>query len=510
MMTPTRQQDAHSAGYLWTNALLIVAVFIVLIGSYWSTAAQIGRIWWGSETYAHGMVVIPIFVWLLWYNRASLASQRSEPTLWAVLPIVLAGLGWILGKLVSVNALAHASLATMVVASLAGVLGWRLASVLMFPLAFLFFAVPIGDFMLPTLMRWTAEFTVFALRLSGVPVYQEGLFFVVPNGRWSVVEACSGIRYLIASLMVGSLYAYLNYRSARRRALFMLVAVLVPIVANWVRAYIIVMLGYLTDNRIAAGVDHLLYGWVFFGIVILLMFWVGSFWREDSDAPRSSAPRATAVVRRGLAGAVVALLAVAMVFPQALAYIEKPVEHFTVELNAPAPAGAWTLEAEDPLGYRPTYSGHRGELLQFYRHASGRQVGLYVAYYAEQREGAELVSWANRIAGEGPKAAWQTFGEERDRLDSERVRRAVIANQHGRIAVWYWYWSDGRIVTSDVRAKVMLALDHLTGRPDDAAFIAVFTSIDDQPDEVRPLIQSFLTDHRDSLEAELRRVEARR
>jgi hypothetical protein len=164
MMTPTRQQDAHPLSHLWTNVLLIVAVFIVLIGSYWSTAAQIGRIWWGSETYAHGLVVIPVFVWLLWYNRASLASQRSEPTLWAVLPIVLAGLGWILGKLVSVNALAHASLVTMVVASLAGVLGWRLASVLMFPLAFLFFAVPIGEFLMPTLMRYTAEFTVLALR----------------------------------------------------------------------------------------------------------------------------------------------------------------------------------------------------------------------------------------------------------------------------------------------------------------------------------------------------------
>ena len=65
------------------------------------------------------------------------------------------------------------------------------------------FAVPVGEFLLPVFMEWTADFTVLALRLSGIPVYREGLQFVIPSGNWSVVEACSGIRYLIASLMVG-------------------------------------------------------------------------------------------------------------------------------------------------------------------------------------------------------------------------------------------------------------------------------------------------------------------
>ena len=82
-----------------------------------------------------------------------------------------------------------------------------------FPLGFLFFAVPIGDFMLPQLMEWTADFTVLALRLSGVPVYREGLQFIIPSGAWSVVEACSGIRYMIASVTVGCLFAYLSYRA---------------------------------------------------------------------------------------------------------------------------------------------------------------------------------------------------------------------------------------------------------------------------------------------------------
>ena len=71
--------------------------------------------------------------------------------------------------------------------------------------------------------------------------------------------------------------------------MFMSAAILVPIVANWLRAYMIVMLGHLSNNRLAVGVDHLIYGWIFFGLVMLLLFWVGSFWRStDMPAP---APR---------------------------------------------------------------------------------------------------------------------------------------------------------------------------------------------------------------------------
>ncbi len=94
-----------------------------------------------------------------------------------------------------------------------GVFGNDVTRRILYPLAFLFFAVPAGDFLMPTLMDHTADFTVMALRLSGVPVFREGNYFTIPSGNWSVVEACSGLRYLIASITLGVLFAYLNYRA---------------------------------------------------------------------------------------------------------------------------------------------------------------------------------------------------------------------------------------------------------------------------------------------------------
>ena len=105
----------------------------------------------------------------------------------------------------------------MLVLSVPAVLGIDVALTILFPLMFLFFGVPFGEFVVPTMMELTADFTVSALQFSAVPVFREGQHFIIPSGSWSVIDECSGVRYLMASFMVGTLFAYLNYRSLRRR-----------------------------------------------------------------------------------------------------------------------------------------------------------------------------------------------------------------------------------------------------------------------------------------------------
>ena len=269
----------------WRRSLAALGLLLLgLLLLYRETALAMWGIWMRSETFAHAVLVPPIVLWLVWRRRHHVAVLTPQPQPWLLLPLAVAALGWLIADLAGVNAGSQLMFTAMLVLAVPAVLGLSVARALMFPLAFLFFMVPIGEFLMPALMEATADFTVKALMLSGVPVYREGLQFIIPSGAWSVVEACSGVRYLIASFMVGTLFAYLNYNSAKRRLLFGLVSLGMPIVANWLRAYMIVMLGHLSDNRIAAGVDHLIYGWVFFGVVIMLMFWVGSRWAEPELA----------------------------------------------------------------------------------------------------------------------------------------------------------------------------------------------------------------------------------
>ena len=262
-------------------ALVLVLACVLLL--YRDTAIAMVTIWYRSGTFTHAFVVPPIVLWLIWRRRQELAFLMPRPAFWVLIPIGGVALFWLLGDLVAVNAATQLALVALLVLAVPAVLGPQVARAITFPLLFLFFAVPIGEFLLPQLMEWTAHFTIIALRLSGIPVYQEGLQFVIPSGSWSVVEACSGVRYLIASVTVGTLFAYLNYQSTKRRIMFVIVSILVPVVANWMRAYMIVMLGHLSGNKLAVGVDHLIYGWVFFGVVIMIMFFIGAKWSEPDQ-----------------------------------------------------------------------------------------------------------------------------------------------------------------------------------------------------------------------------------
>ncbi len=276
----------------WPVALAALTLALGgLIALYWDTAALMVRIWYRSETFTHCFLIPPIVLWLAWRRRSTLAGLPVHPWLPALGAMLLMAAVWLLSQLAAINALTQLTFTAMVVLTVPLILGKRVAQEIAFPLMFLFFSVPVGEFMIPVMMEWTADFTVMALRLSRIPVYREGLQFVLSSGNWSVVEACSGVRYLIASITVGTLFAYLNFVSLKKRLLFCLVAVAVPVLANWLRAYLIVMLGHLSSNQLAVGADHLVYGWAFFGVVIFLMFMIGARWREDVPA-ETAAPQA--------------------------------------------------------------------------------------------------------------------------------------------------------------------------------------------------------------------------
>ena len=256
-------------------ALIIASVLILL----WPTTRSMVEIWQQSSAYGHCYLVIPIAIWMAWRESAALASVPLRP-FWPGLVVVAAtGFAWLLGELASVAVVTQFAVIGMVAATVLTVFGRTWARRLAFPLGFMFFAVPFGEGLLPILMEWTADVTVGALRVSGIPVYREGNYFILPSGAWSVVEACSGVRYLIAAFMIGCIFAWLHYRASMKRVVFVGLALAVALVSNWLRAYSIVLLGHVSNNRLGTGVST-------------ITCWGGSF----------SARRCSACLRSACAG----------------------------------------------------------------------------------------------------------------------------------------------------------------------------------------------------------------
>ena len=519
---------------LWRQALPAVLIAVVwVLFLYQDTALGMVLIWWRSETFTHGFLVLPIVLWLVWRARDTLALQQPRPSAWVFGLAAAAVFAWLLADLAGVNAVAQLAFVALLVLVVPAVLGVPIARLIVFPLCFLFLAVPIGEVFLPQLMEWTADFTVFALRLSGVPVFREGLQFVIPSGNWSVVEACSGVRYLIASFTVGTLFAYLNYQSTQRRLLFIGVSILVPIVANWVRAYMIVMLGHLSGNTLAVGVDHLIYGWVFFGVVIMLMFAIGIRWAEPEPAVGSvDATTATATVTSNpvkvwLAavcfGALVAaphLLKWATSEPISTANVSvatpDTLEPGWLALRGNAANVANVAGAAGAINYKPHFLLAAAESNTTYQ-KHGSQVGLYLAFYRNQDYARKLVSSTNvlvtsndtqwtRVAS-GSRATTLAGTPVTVRTLELRGNGVSDPKQGGRLIVWQIYWINGTLTTSDYLAKVYSALYRLIGRGDDSAVIVVYTPNDGVANP-EALLESFLSTNYSSINEVLSKARA--
>lgn len=491
----------------WLGSFVLLSVFL------WPSFASIVAIWERSETFTHGFLVVPIVLFLIWRKRHGL-GVLDYGTDWRALPI-LAGTGfvWLLARLVDVLVIEQLATVLMVPILVWLIFGLAALRYLGFPLAFLFFAVPMGEWLVPPLMDFTASFTVFLLRLTGIPVYWEGTFFSIPSGDWSVVAACSGIRYLIASVFLGVLYAYLNYRALWRRLLFIALAALTPILANGLRAYLIVMIGHLSDMRLAVGVDHLIYGWVFFGLVMFLLFAFGNLWSDaerpsltEADPPafEMRATPAVASVRETLGLALGLLLLVA--WPLLGIWIEA---RAAADRAWPGPEIASELVSWSPVGtdlsaWTPQFLDASETWRQDFAQGD-EQVGVYLALYG-QGSGEMVNSEHVLVVQKDP--VWRSLAHTTHSVDlggeTVRVTEARLKSTTQSLLVWDWYWTNGSQTASPHLAKLHEALTLLGGQRLNQARIALYTPIDLDAEPARARLERFAHELLPRLEIHLR------
>lgn len=291
--------------------LMVLAAGLAVLGYAFSTEAMAAyRVWMDSTAYSHCLFVLPIALYLAWERRADILAEPVVPMRWAGLAAFPVGIAWFVAERLGIMEGRQLMAISLVELLFLSVLGWRMALAMSAPLLYLYFLVPFGAFLTPLLQHWTAIFTEVGLTLLDIPHETDGYLIDVPGGRFFIAEACAGLRFLIASIAFGVLYACLMYRSPWRRAGFIVASIAVPIIANWFRALGIVVLGYVLGSAEAAAADHIIYGWVFFSAVTLVLIVVGLPFRQDgvvSVAAPSGVPAPSA--RRLLPAALLAVAA---------------------------------------------------------------------------------------------------------------------------------------------------------------------------------------------------------
>jgi exosortase A len=491
-----------------TAATIVILSCVGVLAVLWETTASMVTVWAQSSTFAHGFLILPVSMWLTWRRRHQIESLVVAPNLWGLVILATLGCGWLIGKIADVLLVQHIALVLILQVLIWTALGPEITRALLFPIAFLFFAVPVGESLVAPLQDFTAFFAVTGLRLSQVPVLWEGRFITTPGHAWEVAEACSAIRYVIPAAVLACLYAYLTYRRWSLRFSFVCVTLLLTILVNGLRVYVIIMLTHLGDGNalartVARTIDetwgHLIYGWLIFAAMMLILFRLGSRWREQSEVEATRTPidgalRPAHTFRLLLVGAGAVAL-VALVSTTADRIAKQPAREVRL-LQAPAlPVDRpWMTLSGYTTEWRPHFAGADREVVESYA-LNDRQVHMYIAYYATQNQGAELISDSNFIL-DGER--WVRLAEKRTRALIDRravnVHEVVMKtspNSDRRRLVWTWFWVAGEFTSNPIYAKLLQAKARLVGGPQAAAAIAIATdeTLDSNASEI---LQDFL------------------
>lgn len=433
--------------YLYSMALL--GLWLVFC---WQGLVSVVQIWYGNDIFNHGFFIVPGAIYLIYLKREVLLSIQFQTSALALVVIIPALLLYVIGIAGDVQLFMHTATFTLLPALIWLMLGTKAAKTILFPLVFMLFSIPVGEQLTPYLQEIAADGSVALLQLTGIPLFRSGLFIEIPQGRFLVAEACSGVSFFIASFVIGSLYAYLNLVSVKRRIAFVSIALIFPVLANVIRVYGIILIAYWTDMEYAAGADHLIYGWFFFAFVIVCLLGIGELMREG------------------------AFEKVPAVFNQSKCYIGKTTFGFTISLFIVSGIWLWNIEntstskGEVPpvflsnlegkncndLTWQPVVINADSEREAFLNECS---IKMYTAWFSE--EDNELVSDLHRL-----------FNPERFSLSDTKLIEVkghaftvyeIVSVNGEKLSIVRWYEVEGSVMSDNVSAKLTQLTSALIG-----------------------------------------------
>ena len=485
----SKKTSHHLASSPLMGVLVIMAIVPIL---FYQTMQSMVSIWMTNETFTHGFLILPISIWLLWQNKFEISRQSPTPEPKVLLLIASILIIWLISNIVGVQLTQQLSVVALIPAIVWLLYGRNVLLTILFPMMYIFFAVPMGQSLIDPMMEFTADFTVALINLTGIPIYRDGLFFTLPTGSWSVVEECSGVRYIIASLALGTIYAYISYKSNRKRSLFILVSIIVPIIANGLRAFGIVMIGHFSGMELAVGADHLLYGWVFFGIIMFGMFYIGSFWVDPVGKKNEGAIQSTQTksVKKFYILSIISLISILSV--ELFAYQSQQNNQHTslnFQLSHQTSFEAWQYDKALSLQWQPIFNNPDISLNHSYRFGNDF-VQLDIAYFRFQREGAEAISGLNKLTNPY-NGEWKILGSNDFKSQDHYLKETTVQRKNQKLLVWHWYRIGHQQTPNAYIAKIFEAYNRIFLSRQDAALISIATHLEESKEVSRSRLREF-------------------
>lgn len=440
---------------------LIFALFAAVLALYWPATQSLANYWTDVDrrSYTHGYLIAALSVWLLWRARGRIAAQPVRPMLLAA--VVLLGMGgvWLVAYSSAIQIAYLMLMPAMLWTAALAVFGWPVARVCFFPVAYLYFAVPIWESINFLPQGGTVLAVRFLLRAIGIPAFFDDYYVQVPAGMFEIAGGCSGLHFLIVALALSTLLGELRRDTLGVRIKLAALAVVFAVVTNWIRVFTIILAGHLTNmQHYLVKVDHYNYGWVLFSIAMVVFFVLAR--RIGADAPQAPVAKTNkpaSAPSKAIVAAGIALVALAA--PAVWGYVNTALAGKAMDsLRLLPAANGWSGPEAPAPDWHPKFRD-ADSLQQGAYTQAGRQVDVSSAVYFSQRQGKEFDGDGTDIAGAGMK----TVAQGQSNAAGKTFNELRVEDAAGRSWIlWYGYEVDGRWFVDSLRAQVWYGVSALS------------------------------------------------
>jgi len=421
----------HSGHTLRAAWILALALLVTVV--FWPSAQVYAHEWrdFSNITFTHGWLVLAISVALLVRSRREIAAAPARLSLPALAALVVAVFTWLVCYRASVQDLHITILPAVFWLAVTAAFGIPVGALVAFPVAFFYFAVPSLAQLGPPLQALTVSAMHVLFWLTGPAVQISGDMIEIPNGLFQIQEGCSGLHFMIVGLAVAALHGELRRDAWRVRLVQLGLMACFALIANWLRVYVVIESGYLTDMRshLVTG-GHYWFGWGVFALGLSPVFWVTARGGEPAASPSPST--ATATPLTGLSAATVVLIGLPMLSLGLRAM--QPPAPLRVAIPARAPWAPVAANAQSV--WQPKFPGGDTERRIDYENTTGDIVETYRVAYRTQRQGAKLIGMGTSIAGDGLRVRSQGVVQS----SAGTFRESQVVDGEGkRSLIWYRY-----------------------------------------------------------------------
>lgn len=405
MMVSDDSSVVRAAGVL---APFLAMVTVLCLA--WATVENVvGRWLVFEQAYSQGLLLLAVSVALFARQYRRVRPQSDFYPGWLLL-FALGLLVYIGGEVLVIQAFQQLMVVPLLWGTLAVFWGWRQARWFLVPVGVLFFAFPVWEALRLPLQFLTAAVSEFALGVLDIRAVVEGLYVTLPGiGAFEVARGCSGLNYFLVGLTIAFLYGEVLGLRWQRRALVVAMAILMSLLANWVRVSVIIYVGHESEMTSSLVNNHATFGWVVFAVALVPVFlavrWLEQNGGTHAVAERSPLHRPPLARLWGGWGVTVALVVGAELVtgsPLSSSDATTTRAHDTGLLKQ---SGWVPLYQPNLMGWRPVMSNPDAQTMVTLARVGGEDrkpsngtqmlAGLYS--YDHQRPGAEVIQWSNRL-----------------------------------------------------------------------------------------------------------------